>query len=821
MSEALNIIKAHFGALREVTTAPVWQYNYGQKLEIDGIPNLPSTFEIHYSNSKARGTAKRWIGYNGVVDVLNEYFRSGADIWGFIFLHEGEDDGETEYVIHIPVKERSEAEDSEPTPMQRDIVDETIAALNQAMEQCEAYVEHYPTVINGEWYVWDEASEQFVTTGVPATGNGIAEARLNQDYTLTLVFTDGTSFTTPISIRGAQGEKGDTGAVPNFTVGTVTTLPAGSSASASITGTQEEPFLNLSIPQGQDGAITNLDTTLTKSGKAADAKAVGIKIATLPSSKDVSGVDDDLDVTDEAGNVLVQFANGDIRTKNFDSQKAPETIAGSKDSDLDLADEAGNVLVQFANGDVRTKNFDSKKAPETIGSLEHSDLDLTDELGNALVSFGDGGIKTKNFDSAETMSHLTDFMFSMDNRLANPLYETREHYNEENPSATIDVTEALIYGHTGTTNAGYRIPSVVVTNAKTIIVVASHQENALGDYGDYSIDIRRKPIDGDWGEITTIVPFDTTREDYGSVLNNELLVDRNTGRIYLFYGTEKKAVIWWDVETSDGDFLYVYSDDDGVNWSTPVSLKSLWDTDTYDYCIPSCTKGITLTNGTLVVPCFCKVGKKGSPNINSWPLLLIKPYGGDWYLSSICPQGDYGRENECAVVEGKTANEIWLYCRPNYNYPNGNLRGYQKHVYNIYNDTFTYQGNSHFAGNRHNCFGIDRITISNTLIFLMTFTDTNSTVREKITLWASLDGDVWIRVYRIHKPKSAGYSVIDNYNGMVIVAYESSSNRGVIAVQDISVLSTLIYDSATKYIEMNISVQDRMQMLFNAAKGLD
>ena len=135
MSEALNIIKAHFGALREVTTAPVWQYNYGQKLEIDGIPNLPSTFEIHYSNSKSRGTAKRWIGYNGVVDVLDEYFRSGADIWGFIFLHEGEDDGQTEYVIHIPVKERSEAEDSEPTPVQRDIVDETIAALNSAVAQ--------------------------------------------------------------------------------------------------------------------------------------------------------------------------------------------------------------------------------------------------------------------------------------------------------------------------------------------------------------------------------------------------------------------------------------------------------------------------------------------------------------------------------------------------------------------------------------------------------------------------------------------------------------------------------------------------------------
>lgn len=49
-------------------------------------------------------------------------------------------------------------------------------------------------------------------TGEPgATGNGIASAVLNSDYTLTLTFTDGTSYTTP-SIRGATGAKGADGA---------------------------------------------------------------------------------------------------------------------------------------------------------------------------------------------------------------------------------------------------------------------------------------------------------------------------------------------------------------------------------------------------------------------------------------------------------------------------------------------------------------------------------------------------------------------------------------------------------------------------------
>ena len=43
-----------------------------------------------------------------------------------------------------------------------------------------------------------------------ATGNGISSIVLNQDYTLTINYTDGESFTTT-SIRGATGEKGDQG----------------------------------------------------------------------------------------------------------------------------------------------------------------------------------------------------------------------------------------------------------------------------------------------------------------------------------------------------------------------------------------------------------------------------------------------------------------------------------------------------------------------------------------------------------------------------------------------------------------------------------
>ena len=249
MSEALNTIHAYFGVQNTTTTAPVRQWAYGQKLIIHD-PKLPNVFEAYYSNSKSRGDAKPQIGQDGEVRAPHEFFESGADIYVFLMQHEGEEDGRYSKVVHIPITPAPKPVDIDPDPEESLVIGELVDAMNNAVAQCETYVEHYPTVINGEWYVWDESTERFVTTGVAATGNGIAEVRLNQDYTLTLTFTDGTSFTTPISIRGA------TGATPAISA-TASTLPEGSSASVSVTGTAENPVINFGIPKGDTGYPTD------------------------------------------------------------------------------------------------------------------------------------------------------------------------------------------------------------------------------------------------------------------------------------------------------------------------------------------------------------------------------------------------------------------------------------------------------------------------------------------------------------------------------------------------------------------------------------
>ena len=513
---------------------------------------------------------------------------------------------------------------------------------------------------------------------------------------------------------------------------------------------------------------------------------------------------------------------GSIR--NEIASKAATLTSNAQNVDLDITDDDGNVLARFSEGEVKTKKFDSSSVNVTKATKNvDSDLDITDQYGNVLARFSNGGFSTSKY-SLEKMNGVseehTDYIdYHLNNRLANPIYETHEHYNEEHPSAQIEAETALIKGAVTSDMNSYRIPSVCITNSGTFLVSAQRMVNTSGDTGDLSIDVSRKATGGNWAA-SVVVPFDSTRESYGNPYNDEFLVDRNTGRIYLFFGTIMEKVEWIAADGEDCDLRYVYSDNDGQTWSSTVSLKSLWDTDTYDYCIPACTKGIVLTNGTLVVPCMAKRGTSYSTG-QSYSLLLIKPPSGNWYLSSVAHVDGLKISDECAVVEGLNENEIWLYSRPQTNYGTGVNRGYNKYIYDITTDTFVHQ-RSTFDGNRKNGFGIDKITIDNKAIYLMTFTDTNGDVRENTTLWASLDGDTWIRVYRINKPSSNGYSVIDNHNGTIAVAYEASSdNGGCIKFQDISDLSQLIYDSATKYIEKNISVQDRLQMIFNSAKGLD
>lgn len=246
-----NIIMAVFNHNTEITTKSSTQWNRGQILRIEGIYNLPSAFEVEVSNDRERG-AKRYLGHDYEFVIPDEYFESGKMIYIWIMKRVQPTDITSKYLVKIPMKTRQKPMDYDTDPEKRDIVAEAIVALQDAeheittkmdevidreekIERIEesfynltALAETLPAgseaTVDKEKVDTDEENYMIFRFGIPQgekgergdtgskgdkgdTGNGIDNIVLNPDYTLTVNYTDGSSYRTGV-IRGVQGERG-------------------------------------------------------------------------------------------------------------------------------------------------------------------------------------------------------------------------------------------------------------------------------------------------------------------------------------------------------------------------------------------------------------------------------------------------------------------------------------------------------------------------------------------------------------------------------------------------------------------------------------
>ena len=102
-----NIITASFPAgERTATTRSLYQYDYGQILRFEGL-ELPQAYEVHFSDKPYSGEATTQIGNADGVTIPDAYLLNSGYVYAWIYLHTGEDDGETRYTIKIPVAGRS------------------------------------------------------------------------------------------------------------------------------------------------------------------------------------------------------------------------------------------------------------------------------------------------------------------------------------------------------------------------------------------------------------------------------------------------------------------------------------------------------------------------------------------------------------------------------------------------------------------------------------------------------------------------------------------------------------------------------------------
>ena len=107
----------------------------------------------------------------------------------------------------------------------------------------------------------------------------VAVTDIENGHRISITDKDGTK-----TIDVLNGQTGKTGATPVLTIGTVS---SGDKPSADITGTPENPVLNLRLQPGPQGPAVALDTTLTHEGEAADAKATGDAISAVKARQNI------------------------------------------------------------------------------------------------------------------------------------------------------------------------------------------------------------------------------------------------------------------------------------------------------------------------------------------------------------------------------------------------------------------------------------------------------------------------------------------------------------------------------------------------------
>ena len=133
MPQNFKIIEAPFDQrTRKCVIGPLWQYDYGQILKITGI-DLPENYEVHFANDP-HGFSKPVVGNAEGARIPAEYLKSGANVFAWLYVHQGEDDGSTEYQVEIQVRRRARPSDIILEPEEMTDVANLIGSMNAALE---------------------------------------------------------------------------------------------------------------------------------------------------------------------------------------------------------------------------------------------------------------------------------------------------------------------------------------------------------------------------------------------------------------------------------------------------------------------------------------------------------------------------------------------------------------------------------------------------------------------------------------------------------------------------------------------------------------
>lgn len=178
------MIEAVFkGNQKETVAYGLWQYDYGQTLQIQGV-QLPSTVQVHFALQAIDGEATTEIGtsQNGITEVkipdallkqtteIDIYDRPTYTMYAWVYTTDGKF-GKTEYRVIMPISKRAKPKDYNPEEETvTKVFDQIVAKMDASATKAENAANHAT-----------ETAEEIKADREKITTNEIKIAGLKQD----------------------------------------------------------------------------------------------------------------------------------------------------------------------------------------------------------------------------------------------------------------------------------------------------------------------------------------------------------------------------------------------------------------------------------------------------------------------------------------------------------------------------------------------------------------------------------------------------------------------------------------------------------------
>ena len=505
------------------------------------------------------------------------------------------------------------------------------------------------------------------------------------------------------------------------------------------------------------------------------------------------------------------------------AQKMDEVITQSNESfnylewlkNQGLSDEVVDQLQVWLNDGTLSSLINNEKFDSILSQCRNDLNNFKTEINSELVTFKSNVQTNVNDTLSNKMNEINNSLseqtndinnlISNNNRVVQELttsYSTKAPKNKYyEPMEAIELNPPFVSGN----NFYYRIPQIIRLKNGRILALSDSRYATLNDLGNDIHIVANYSDDGGttWQENYISVIDKVGSGNRGSKTNGvgdcSVVQNTITGRIFVFalnWKEDSVAVYNRNPNSSAYDWIYVFSDDNGESWSSPISIKHL-KSSTEHLMFNGTSKGFyDINSNTIYVP----AQYWDSNHMSHSTYIYSNDNGQNWIRGEVSVPSV---STECSVYLDKQ-NDIILNCRQEEVKKRGIykiLSSDKKYIYKVDNQNLLDATCS---------ADVEKI---NDDFYLMTFQNSKAN-RDNLILAGSSDGITWEGIGVVNNSATDGYSSLCVNGNYLLVLYEYGNGNYKLKKYDLTeILSNRIKLNETneynkKTIEINSLVNN-------------